>query len=150
MTGGGILGAAVLPAPVADRGRRRSLLLVVVATTALAFGAIALVHAAGFVACVLFADGFVLLAALPVVLDWSELHAGEERAASAVGFLLLCGNLGGIVLTLGVQATIDNAYVALLTLSAVAACGVPLALRLPRNDAAPAESSAALDRDLAR
>lgn len=56
----------------------------------------------------LFIEGFVLLAALPVVLDWSELHTGPERAGSAVGFLLLAGNLGGIVLLLIVQLVIGN------------------------------------------
>jgi len=131
MTAAGVAGAAVLPQAVAARERRRPLLLLVVCATAVAFAAIAAVQSVGFVGCVLFAEGFVLLAALPVVLDWSELHAGAERAASAVGFLLLAGNLGGIVLTLLVQAVIGSGHAALLMLSVIALAGVPLALRLP-------------------
>jgi hypothetical protein len=109
------------------------LLLVVVCATAVTFAAIAAVHSVGFVGCVLFGEGFVLLAALPVVLDWSELHAGAERAASAVGFLLLAGNLGGIVLTLRVQAAIGSGSASPLLLSVIALAGVPVALRLPRT-----------------
>jgi predicted MFS family arabinose efflux permease len=135
MTAAGILGAGVLPGAVARRDRRRTLLVAVVGVTVAAFAAIAAGHDVGFVAGVLFVEGFVLLAALPVVLDWSELHAGEERAASAVGFLLLAGNLGGIVLALLVQLMIGNGYAALLTLSVVALAGVPVAVRLPHRTA---------------
>ena len=82
----------------------------------MAFAAIAVVHNAVFVGAVLFVDGFFLLAALPVVLDWSELHAGPERAGAAVGFLLLAGNLGGVVLVLIVQGVIGNPYLSLVAL----------------------------------
>jgi hypothetical protein len=99
--------------------------------TAGAFVAIAAGHNVGFIAFVLFVEGFVLLAALPVVLDWSELHAGEERAASAVGFLLLAGNLGGIVLTLLIQLMIGSACASLITLAGVALAGLVAARRLP-------------------
>jgi hypothetical protein len=95
------------------RGRRRGLLLAAVGVSVLAFAAIAVGYNAGFVACVLFVEGFFLLAALPVVLDWSALHAGEQRAGEAVGFLLLAGNLGGIVLVLIVQVLIDSPVAAL-------------------------------------
>jgi predicted MFS family arabinose efflux permease len=131
MTGAGILGAGVLPAAVARHDRRRSLLITVVCVTAGAFVAIAAGHNVGFIAFVLFVEGFVLLAALPVVLDWSELHAGEERAASAVGFLLLAGNLGGIVLTLLIQLMIGSACASLITLAGVALAGLVAARRLP-------------------
>jgi predicted MFS family arabinose efflux permease len=139
MTGAGIAGAGVLPAAVARPDRRRTLLIAVVLVTAAAFAAIAAGHNVGFVAGVLFVEGFVMLAALPVVLDWSELHAGAERAASAVGFLLLAGNLGGIVLTLLVQLMIDNAYASLITLSVVALSGVSVAIRLPARAESPLE-----------
>jgi predicted MFS family arabinose efflux permease len=131
MTAAGILGAGVLPAVVARRERRRTLLTAVVCVTAGAFGAITAEHNIGFVAAVLFVEGFLLLAALPVVLDWSELHAGAGRAASAVGFLLLAGNLGGIVLTLLVQPMIGNGYAALSALAIVSLAGVPVAAQLP-------------------
>jgi predicted MFS family arabinose efflux permease len=131
LTGAGILGAAVLPDVAAKRDRRRAMLMVTVAVTALAFGAIALWHGVVFIGIVLFIEGFVLLAALPVVLDWSELHSGPERAGAAVGFLLLAGNLGGIVLLLLVQAVIGSPTASLAVLVAAALAGLGLATRLP-------------------
>ena len=74
----------------------------------------------------------------PVVLDWSELHAGPERAAAAAGFLLLAGNLGGVVLVLIVQGLIGNPYLSLGALSAAALAGVALAARLPARTAGAA------------
>jgi predicted MFS family arabinose efflux permease len=143
MTVGGILGAAVLPEAVAKRDRRRAMLLVAIGVTVVAFQAIAALHDAAFIGGVLFVEGFVLLASLPVVLDWSELHAGPERAGAAVGFLLLAGNLGGVVLVLLIQGLLGNAYLSLGVLSAAALVGVALALRLPsRVGAAPIERSA--------
>jgi cyanate permease len=131
MTVGGIAGAAVLPGLAARREQRRTILQVAVVVTAVAFVVIAVAHSpvAGGVA--LFVAGFFLLAGLPVVLDWSELHAGPERAASAAGFLLLAGNLGGVVLVLIVQAVIGNPYLSLGVLSVAGLAGLALAFRLP-------------------
>jgi hypothetical protein len=84
---------------------------------------------------VLFVAGFFLLAGLPVVLDWSELHAGPERAAGAAGFLLLAGNLGGVVLALVVQAVIGNPYASLGALAVAGLAGLALATRLPARSA---------------
>jgi predicted MFS family arabinose efflux permease len=131
MTVAGIIGAAVLPEAVAKRDARRMLLLTAVGTTAGAFAAIAVVHNVAFIGAVLFVLGFVLLAGLPVVLDWSELHAGPERAGEAAGFLLLAGNLGGVVLVLIVQGVIGNPYLSLGALSAIALAGMALTARLP-------------------
>ena len=131
MTVAGILGAAVVPQAVAKRDRRRALLQITVGVTALAFLAIAALHSVAFVGVVLFVEGFVLLAALPVVLDWSELHTGPERAGAAVGFLLLAGNLGGVVLVLIVQGLIANPYLSLGALSVAGLAGLALSTRLP-------------------
>ena len=131
MTVAGILGAAVVPQAVAKRDRRRALLQITVGVTAMAFLAIAALHNVAFVGVVLFVEGFVLLAALPVVLDWSELHTGPERAGAAVGFLLLAGNLGGVVLVLIVQGLIANPYLSLGALSVAALAGLALSTRLP-------------------
>jgi len=131
MTVAGILGAAVVPQAVARRDRRRALLQVTVGVTIVAFAVIAVVHPVGFVAVALFAEGFVLLAALPVVLDWSELHTGPERAGAAVGFLLLAGNLGGVVLVLIIQGAIGNPYLSLGVLSVAGLAGLVLSTRLP-------------------
>jgi predicted MFS family arabinose efflux permease len=133
MTAAGILGAAVVPQAVAARDRRRALLQATVAVTVVAFAVITVVHPVGFVAVALFVEGFVLLAALPVVLDWSELHTGPERAGEAVGFLLLAGNLGGVILVLIVQGVIGNPYLSLGALSVAGLAGLVLSTRLPAH-----------------
>ena len=131
MTVAGILGAAVVPQAVARWDRRRALLQITVGVTIVAFAVIAVAHPVGFIAVALFAEGFVLLAALPVVLDWSELHTGPERAGEAVGFLLLAGNLGGVVLVLIIQGVIGNPYLSLGVLSVAGLAGLVLSTRLP-------------------
>jgi len=135
MTVGGIAGGALLPGIVARRGQRRGLLEIAVAVTAVAFIVLAGVHEPVVGGVVLFVAGFFLLAGLPVVLDWSELHAGGERAAGAAGFLLLAGNLGGVVLVLIIQAVIGNPYLSLGALVVCCLAGLVLATRLPRSDA---------------
>jgi predicted MFS family arabinose efflux permease len=131
MTVAGIGGAAVLPGLAAQRDRRREVLLATTATTVLVFLSIALVHNVFFIGCALAVEGFVLLAGLPVALDWSELESGPARAGAATGFLLLAGNLGGVVLVLVVQVMIGSPYLALVALAAIAVPGIALAARLP-------------------
>jgi predicted MFS family arabinose efflux permease len=144
MTVAGIVGAAVLPGVAARRNRRREVLLTTTITTLLTFLAIAAFHSVLFAGIVLAVEGFVLLAGLPVALDWSELESGPERAGTATGFLLLAGNLGGVVLVLVVQAVIGNPYLALTAMSALAVPGILLAARLPR------QARSHLDDDRAR
>ncbi len=131
LTFAGILGAAVLPSAVAARDRRRTMLISALAVSTLAFAAMAAFHAVLWLGVWMFIDGFVLLACLPVVLDWSEVHAGPERQGAAVGFLMMAGNLGGLVLVLIIQAVIGNAYLALGLMAVVGLAGIPAALRLP-------------------
>jgi predicted MFS family arabinose efflux permease len=131
MTLAGIIGAAVLPSAVASRDQRRAMLIVAVAMSAVTFIAMALFQNVIWLGAWLFIDGFLLLASLPVVLDWSEIHAGPERQGAAVGFLMMAGNLGGLVLVLATQIVIGNAYVALGLLAVVGVAGLPIALRLP-------------------
>jgi hypothetical protein len=107
------------------------MLQITVAVTAVVFGSIAVWHGVVFIGIALFVEGFVLLAALPVTLDWSELHTGPERAGAAVGFLLLAGNLGGVVLLLIVQAVIGSPYASLGVLAVAALAGLALSTRLP-------------------
>lgn len=133
MTVAGILGAAALPGVAARRDLRREMLLATTVTTLLAFVAVAVVNDLLFAGIVLTIEGFVLLACLPVALDWSELEVGPERAGTATGFLLLAGNLGGVVLVLVVQVVIGNPYLALSAISALAIPGIVLAAQLPRH-----------------
>ena len=127
----GIAGAAVLPGFVAGGGRRRGMALVATATTAVVFALLAVVHAPVVFGVALAVEGFVLLACLPVALEWSEVHAGAARAGTATGALLLAGNLGGVVLVLVVQAVVGSPYAALLVMAATALPGIAIALRLP-------------------
>jgi sugar phosphate permease len=131
MTVGGMAGGALLPGIVARREARRGMLEIAVVVSGVAFAVIAAVHNPVLGGTVLFIAGFFLLAGLPVVLDWSELHAGPERAGGAAGFLLLSGNLGGVVLVLIVQAVIGNPYLSLGVLSVAGLAGLVLAFRLP-------------------
>jgi MFS family permease len=141
MTVGGIAGGALLPGIVAQRNQRRAMLMIAVVVTAAAFAVIAMVHNPAVDALVLVAAGFFLLAGLPVVLDWSELYAGPERAGGAAGFLLLSGNLGGVILVLIVQAVIGNPYLSLGALAVACLGGLALAVRLPAGSAAPASTA---------
>jgi len=131
LTFAGVLGAAVLPPAVAKRDRRRTMLMAALILSAVAFVAMAAIHNLVWLAIWLFATGFVLLAALPVVLDWSDVHAGPERQGGAVGFLMMSGNLGGLVLVLLIQLCIGNAYLAFGALAVIALLGIPIAARLP-------------------
>jgi MFS family permease len=140
MTVAGIAGGALLPGIVAQRNQRRGMLIIAVLVTAVAFAVIAVVHNPVVDGLVLVASGFFLLAGLPVVLDWSELYAGPERAGGAAGFLLLSGNLGGVILVLIVQAVIGNPYLSLGALSLVCLGGLALAVRLPAGSAAAAST----------
>ncbi len=133
LTFAGVLGAAVLPTAAARRDRRRSLLIIALVFSAVAFVAVASIHNVIWMGVWMFGAGFVLLAALPVVLDWSDIHAGPERQGGAVGFLMMAGNLGGLLLVLLVQAVIGNPYLALGALVVVALAGIPVVLRLPSH-----------------
>lgn len=131
MTFAGIIGAAVLPPIVAARDRRRGMLLAALGVSAVAFFAISVRHDLPWLGAWLFVDGFVLMASLPIVLDWSEVHAGPGRQGAATGFLLMAGNLGGLVLVVAAQLVIGIPSAPLLMLAAVAVIGLVFALRLP-------------------
>jgi predicted MFS family arabinose efflux permease len=131
LTFAGIVGAAVLPSAVAARDKRRTMLVAALVISAVAFAAMAAFHNVIWLGAWMFVDGFVLLACLPVVLDWSEVHAGPERQGAAVGFLMMAGNLGGLVLVLITQAVIGNPYLALGLMAVVGLAGLPVVLRLP-------------------
>jgi MFS family permease len=135
LTFAGVLGAAMLPTAVARRDRRRTMLLTALCVAAGVFVATAVIHNVIVLGVLLFAGGFVLLAALPVVLDWSDIHAGAERQGAAVGFLMMSGNLGGLILVLVVQPFIGNGYIALGVLAFVTLLALPAALGLPRRTA---------------
>jgi predicted MFS family arabinose efflux permease len=145
LTAGGIAGAAILPAMVAARDQRRSMLVFALAFSAVAFVATDARHEIVWLGVWFFATGFAIMACLPVVLDWSAIHAGVAREGAAAGFLLMAGNLGGVVLVLVIQVVMGNAYVPLAALAVIALLGVPLALGLPGRSRAHTRAVATLD-----
>ena len=137
----GIAGAAVLPGIVTKRDKRRGMLVAATVTTTAVFAVLAVAHVPVIFGLLLAVEGFVLLACLPVALEWSEVHVGPARAGTATGALLLAGNLGGVLLVLLVQAVIGNPYAALLMMSVTAVPGIVIAMRLPGVTRAPAAAS---------
>jgi predicted MFS family arabinose efflux permease len=133
----GIVGAAVLPGPAATRGRRRDVLLLATLLTLAVFGLLTLLHTPVWAGALLAVLGFVLLAGLPVALEWSEVHVGAARAGVATGVLLMAGNLGGVVLVLAVQPFVGAPAVALGVIALAALPGVAVAWTLPRGRVEP-------------
>jgi predicted MFS family arabinose efflux permease len=127
----GIAGAAVLPGLVAARNARRGLFVAATVLTVVVFTAVAVVHNPWFIGFALVIEGFVLLACLPVALDWSELDVGPQRAGTAAAVLMLAGNVGGAVLVLAVQLVIDSPYLALGLMALFGVPGALVARRLP-------------------
>ncbi len=129
----GLVGTAVLPDLAARRDRRRTVLLTTTVLAVVVFPLVAVLPTVWLIAVALAVVGFFLLACLPLALDWSELEAGPERAATATGFLLMAGNLGGAVLVLAVQVVVGNPYLALGAFALLAVPGVLVASRLPQH-----------------
>lgn len=127
----GVVGAAVLPTWAARRGRRRDVLVAASATSAVVLALLSQVLAVPVVVLALAVEGFVLLAALPVALEWVEEHLGADRAGAGGAVLLLAGNLGAVLLVLLVQPVVDRPGLAFAALAVVAVPGVLVARRLP-------------------
>lgn len=142
LTVAGIVGAAIIPGFAAARDVRRGLCLVATGVMAVAMLILVWQHHPVVAGIVLAATGLVLLGLLPVVLDWSELRVGAARAGTATGFLLLAGNLGGVVVVLTVQVIagttangthLKHASAALLVMALWAIPGLFFASRLPKH-----------------
>lgn len=134
MTVAGIVGAGVVPSWAAAGKRSRYMLcaslgMSVVTLAALWIGANVWVFVA-----MLGATGFLLLADLPIILVTAESKASPETAGTVAGMLLLFGNLGGVVLSLGVQALLDYRGLAIGMLIVVALAMLPLAMRYPAGE----------------
>lgn len=131
MTFGGIVGSGVLPPLVAARDRRRDLLLAALGVAGASLVALAWRHDAIWLGVTLFVAGFFIISTLPVVLDWSDRHVGVGRQGAAVGFLMLAGNAGGLVLVLVLQALIGGPYAPLVALGVALLAGLGVTLGLP-------------------
>ncbi|GAA3540726.1 MFS transporter [Aeromicrobium flavum] len=133
MTLAGILGAAVLPSLAAARDARRVVAIAATSTLAVVMASLAVTQPVWLVYAGLALLGFMLMGTLPVVLEWSELHAGPTRAGTVTGLLLLAGNLGAVMVVLTVQLAIGRPSAALGVLALWAVPGLAVALLLPRS-----------------
>jgi predicted MFS family arabinose efflux permease len=134
----GTIGCGLVPPIVARRGIERRYLILAVVWVCGCCGLLAVVHAsrpADFV--VIAGIGFVLLAALPVMLELIERQMGALGGV-ATGILLLAGNAGGLIVAVIVDLAVDTPAAAFLILAVAAIIGLPAARRLSGASAAPA------------
>lgn len=130
MLAAGIAGCAVVPSVVARRRAERAYLMAAVVWVASCCAALAILHGVRVADFVLIAAlGFVLLAALPVMLEMVERRMGASGGV-ATGIILLIGNAGGLVVAVIVGALIDLPAAAFLFLAAVILLGLPAARRV--------------------
>lgn len=125
MTGAGVLGAILLPEPVATRRAEFRFLRVAAVIGAGSFALLAAFQGAAVAYVVLAVVGLLLLGSLPVILELTEQRAGDKAGASATAAIWLAGNLGGVVLALVVQAITDRPTAAFATLAAAMLLIVP-------------------------
>ncbi|MFC9556828.1 MFS transporter [Rhodococcus sp. NPDC056960] len=133
LTLGGVTGAITIPGLAARRDARRTALIAI--SVVQVFGLLAFAATGNHVTLLVLAVvvGFFMMAALPIVFEWSEIHAGIANAASATAFLTILGNLGGVAFVLAPQMFLDTPRVILVLLAALSIPGVLAALRLPRT-----------------
>lgn len=139
----GVIGCAVLPIYAAKRGLELRVVLLGLLLSALACAALVLAPgvAVGFAAVLLI--GFVLLPAMPIVLELVERRTGEAEGTAA-GLVWMAGNLGGLLVSTVVGLLTDAPGWAFALMGGCALAAVPL-LRLlrPHVAALPAPSAAA-------
>jgi predicted MFS family arabinose efflux permease len=131
----GVIGSAVVPVLVVRHKAESALLVASLSATSLACVALALAPGVvtGFVAITLI--GFLLLPALPIVLELVERRTGEAEGTAA-GLIWMAGNLGGLLVAIAVGLLVDHPLAAFLVMAAVALIAVPgaRALRKPIAD----------------
>ena len=123
----GIAGCALVPPMVARRHAERRYLTAAVGWVSACCLGLAILHTVVIADFVLIAAlGFVLLAALPVMLELTERRMGTSGGV-ATGIILLVGNAGGLVIALVVGALVDLPAAAFLFLAMVISLGLPAA-----------------------
>ena len=144
----GALGSALLPPLLVRRGAERSIISASVVAVIVGGVVLAFVHAVVVAAIVLVPMGLLLLTDLPVVLELSERGAGAS-AGTVAALLWLAGQLGGVVVSLAVQALVHHPMPAFLVLAAVGACALPLLARLGPLLAAVGETTPSASHEVA-
>jgi predicted MFS family arabinose efflux permease len=120
----GVIGSAAIPVLVARHHAEAALLVASLSVTALACAALALWpgKVMAFIAITLI--GFLLLPALPIVLELVERRTGEAEGTAA-GLIWMSGNLGGLVIATIVGLLVDHPMAAFLVMAAVALTAIP-------------------------
>jgi predicted MFS family arabinose efflux permease len=132
----GTAGCGLVPPKVAREGRERQYLLLAVAWVGGCCVLLALLHSTVVADFILIAAvGFVLLAALPVMLEMTERSMGSLGGV-ATGMLLMAGNAGGLIVAIIVGIVDHMPTVAFLVLAFVIICGIPAARRVPVGEQA--------------
>jgi predicted MFS family arabinose efflux permease len=122
----GVAGCAISPPIVARRAAQRGYLTLAVILVSAAMGLLSIAHhVAPLDFVVIAAVGFLLLAALPVILELTERCMGRAGGI-ATGILLLMGNLGGLLVAIAVGLVSGLPAAAFLLLAGVALCGLPI------------------------
>ncbi len=125
----GVVGCALLPAPIVRRGAERGFMWAVVLVGSLGSVALAVVPGIAGKALVMLVMGALLLPALPVILTVAEQLAGPA-AGTAGAIVWMAGNLGGLVVALLVQILIHHPTAAFLAMAVVVGAAAPLAARM--------------------
>jgi predicted MFS family arabinose efflux permease len=126
----GTIGCLIVPAIVARAGAERRYLLAAVMGVSGGCLGLAVLHKFVLVDFVLIAGiGFVMLAALPVMLELTERRMGASGGV-ATGILLLIGNAGGLIVASIIGALVDIPAAAFGVLAIVMLCGYPAARRV--------------------
>lgn len=134
----GVAGCAISPPIVARRAGQRTYLTAAVLLVATAMVVLSIAHRlVPLDFLVIAAVGFLLLAALPVILELIERRIGDAGGV-ATGILLLMGNLGGLLVAIAVGLVSGLPAAAFLLLAGVTLCGLPIVRRV--HSIPPAEA----------
>jgi cyanate permease len=114
----GVVGAAILPAPIIRAGRVRRLFQVAAVVTSGACVLFALWKSVPAIGVAIALSGFWMLGCLPVILEIAERRAGSA-GISATALIWVSGNAGGIAIALLVQTVVHDPLIAFLLLAAI-------------------------------
>jgi predicted MFS family arabinose efflux permease len=121
----GVVGCAVLPVWAVARGRELALMASGVIGTAVGCAVLGAVPGVAVGVLAFAVSGFLLLPALPVVLEMVERRAGAV-AGTASGLVWLAGQAGALVVTGGVGLLVDHATTSFAVLGLVTLAALPL------------------------
>jgi len=131
----GVVGCAVLPILMVRWRAELPMLIVGLLLSALAIAVLAVAPGVATAAVALALIGFLLIPALPVVLELTERRTGEAEGTAA-GLVWMAGNLGGLAVATVVGLLVHRPGSAFWLMAALALAGTPLGLRLRRDIAA--------------